>query len=125
MVIKFYDKLMDLLGREGSHQVGSRLHTVLGCSNQLSVFQRQISKVQKVGLTRVEVSICRDALHKHRPFDPSFKTVWHIAADRDIKALAGAVLNRDQVREQTYRSLSLSTLLGLLGRCRRNMMVIG
>jgi hypothetical protein len=42
MTVKFYDKFMDLLGREGSHQVGSRLHTVLGCGRSRDSFQKDI-----------------------------------------------------------------------------------
>lgn len=32
MTVKFYDKLLDLVAREGTHQVGSRMATVLGSS---------------------------------------------------------------------------------------------
>ena len=46
LVVKFYDKLMDLIGREGYHQVGSRLPSVLGCTYGLSVFQKEISRTQ-------------------------------------------------------------------------------
>ena len=89
MTVKFYDKFLDLLGREGSHQVGSRLHTVLGCNRVLSPFQKDISRTSRVGLTRVEISIRSDALRKYSPFLPSFKTRWHVAADSGIKKLAG------------------------------------
>ena len=125
MTVKFYDKLMDLLGREGSHQVGSRLHTVLGCNRFLTPFQKDVCRTQKTGLTRVEISIRADALRKYRPFDPSAKTGWHLAADRGIKALAGEVLNRGHICELVYRELSLCTLLAMLGRCPHNVLVIG
>ena len=36
--IKFYDKIMDLVGRDGYSQVSSRLHTILGCGHHLSMF---------------------------------------------------------------------------------------
>ena len=42
MTVKFYDKFMDLLGREGSLQVGSRIRTVLGCGGELDSFQKDI-----------------------------------------------------------------------------------
>ena len=125
MTIKFYDKFMDLIGREGSHQVSSRLHTVLGCGRYLTKFQKNITQTQKVGMTRVEISIRRDALRKYNPFEPSFKTKWHLAADRGIKVLAGEVLNYADICEKTYRELSLCKLLGMLGRCHHNLLVIG
>ena len=33
MTVKFYDKLLELVAREGTHQVGSRMATVLGSSH--------------------------------------------------------------------------------------------
>lgn len=30
MVVKFYDKIMDLISREGSHMVGSRINAIVG-----------------------------------------------------------------------------------------------
>ena len=54
--------MMDLIGREGSHQVSSRLSKILGCGRRLDVFQKSICEAQAYGLTRVEVSICREAL---------------------------------------------------------------
>ena len=62
---------MDLIGRDGSQQIGSKLSKILGCGRQLDVFQKTICEVQKVGLTRVEISICREALLKYDPFVPS------------------------------------------------------
>ena len=94
---------MDLIGRDGYQQVGSRLHRILGCGHRLDVFQKQLCMVQKIGLTRVEVSICRDAIYKYRPFDPSSKTLWHLTADRNIKALAGQVLNDENICRASYR----------------------
>ena len=81
--------------------------------------------MQKVGLTRVEISIRSDALRKYRPFDPSKKTLWHLAADTGIKKLAGEVLNRDQICKKTYHEVSLGMLIGGLGRCDNNALVIG
>ena len=51
--------------------------------------------------------------------------MWHLAADRALKALAGEVLNHQRVCPLVYRELSLTTLIGLLGRCPNNALVIG
>ena len=76
-------------------------------------------------MTRVEVSLCRLALQRYRPLDVGSKTVWHLAADRALKTLAGDVLNHEPICAGAYRELSLSTLLGLLGRCPGNALVVG
>ena len=61
----------------------------------------------------------------YRPFDPSNKTMWHLAADKTLKTLAGQVLNHPRVVTETYRKMNLPAVLGLLGRCARNALVIG
>ena len=68
LVVKFYDKLLDLIARDGTHLVGSRIATILGCKQQLTLFDKRIRKLQHAGMTRVEVSICRAALEKFNPF---------------------------------------------------------
>ena len=42
--IKFYDKILDLIAREGTHSVGSRAAIILGSKRQLTVFENRISK---------------------------------------------------------------------------------
>ena len=64
--IKFYDKMLDLIGREGCLPVGSRLSTVLGSTNNLSSMREVYYKAQSRGITRVEVSVhlnnCEDPI---------------------------------------------------------------
>ena len=60
--VKAYDKIMDLFGREGSHQVGSRISTVLGCKRQSGAFEKAIRMIKFMGMTRLEISICSQAI---------------------------------------------------------------
>ena len=46
MVVKAYDKIIDLVAREGSHLVGSRIATILGSTYQLGLFEKRIRKAQ-------------------------------------------------------------------------------
>ena len=62
LVIKAYDKVLDLVAREGRHLVGSRISVILGSKQSLSVFEKKITKAQYTGLTRLELSICKGAL---------------------------------------------------------------
>ena len=77
LFVKAYDKLIDLIAREGSFMVGSRASVILGSKHHLGKFEKKITKVQHNGLTRLEISICKDALRRFNPFEPSVKSLWH------------------------------------------------
>ena len=49
--------MLELIGREHTYPVGSRFKTILGSTRKLDSFQKKLRKVQKEGLTRLEVSI--------------------------------------------------------------------
>lgn len=125
LVVKIYDKLLDLLAREGSHLVGSRVATILGSKWQLSLLEKRVRRAQHTGMTRLEVSICPAALVKYAPHQPSVKTKWHSKMQAAMDLLVHDVLNNKEVIQLVYRKLSLPTLLGLLGHCSNNLMVIG
>ena len=74
--VKIYDKLMDLVGRDGAAIVGSKIAKVVGCQGTLSAFDKRVSRARWVGMTRLEVSLCSGALRRYRPFQPSLKTRW-------------------------------------------------
>ena len=60
--IKFYDKTLDLIGRDGMQMVGSKLSHILGCKGQYDSFIKRVCQTSSSGLTRLEMSICRSAL---------------------------------------------------------------
>ena len=125
MIVKFYDKLLDLVAREGTHQVGSRMATVLGSSHKLSVFNKRLSSSQYTGLSRLEVSISEEALMKFRIWQPSVKTLWHRKIGTALKLILDHVFNNEQVLKQCYRRLSVPHLLGHIGRCKENILAVG
>ena len=43
MTVKFYDKIIDLVAREGSHSVGSRCDQIIGSKRILGNFERRIA----------------------------------------------------------------------------------
>ena len=125
MIVKFYDKLLDLVAREGTHQVGSRMATVLGSSHKLNVFNKRLSRSQYTGLSRLEVSISEEALMKFRIWQPSVKTLWHKKIETALKLILDHVFNNEQVLKQCYRRLSVSHLLGHIGRCKESILAVG
>ena len=40
LVIKVYDKVLDLIARDGINLVGSRISTILGSSRKLGLFEK-------------------------------------------------------------------------------------
>ena len=38
LVVKFYDKILELIGREATHTVSSRIATIVGSSHSLDAF---------------------------------------------------------------------------------------
>jgi len=56
MVIKMYDKIVELVGRDGTNLVGSQINKVVGAVRNIDKLQRKISKAQNFGLTRLEIS---------------------------------------------------------------------
>ena len=77
VTIKMYDKVIDLVAREGIHIVGSRTREIVGSKRGLNLFNKSISTAQNDGVTRLEISICKAALAKFKPHAPSSKTLWH------------------------------------------------
>ena len=63
--VKFYDKMLDLVSREGSHPVGSRIATIVGATKTKDAFTHRVRQSLRTGLTRVEVSMCAAALAKY------------------------------------------------------------
>ena len=78
LVIKIYDKMLDLVARDGGNIVGSKMNKILGAKRELSLFEKRIRLAQYDGMTRVEVSICHDAIMKFRPDLPPVMTLWHM-----------------------------------------------
>lgn len=76
--IKVYDKILDLVGREATHLVSSRLSTMLASGKDPGAFENMIRRNQNCGITRLEVSICREALERYDPFQRDFGGHWHV-----------------------------------------------
>ena len=65
MVVKFYDKTVDLICREATHPVGSRIATIMGQTGHKDVFKDRIRDCLRTGMTRVEVSVCPAAFNMY------------------------------------------------------------
>ena len=61
----------------------------------------------------------------YNPQLPSIKTSWHKRMQAALNVLIKDVLNNRDMIPMTYRKLSLPYLMGHLGRCKVNLLVIG
>ena len=95
--IKMYDKTLDLIGRDGTQMVGSRLSQILGCRGQYNTFIKRVCRAQSSGLTRLEISICRSALQKFKPWQASVKTLWHEKTQAALDTIVENVLHNKTV----------------------------
>ena len=60
--IKIYDKILDLIGRDGIQRIGSRCNRVLGAKREYNSMVRRAKECQWTGMTRLELSICEAAM---------------------------------------------------------------
>ena len=61
LTCKVYDKVLDLLGRDGCKTVGSRFATVLGSKYSPGRLEESLRDTRSLGLTRIEISIHLDS----------------------------------------------------------------
>jgi len=57
IAIKVYDKILDLIGREGVKAVSSRLNIVMGAKHSIGHLEHLIKKAKDQGLSRLEISL--------------------------------------------------------------------
>lgn len=125
MVLKIYDKMMDLLAREGRHLVGSRVSEILGSKRHLSTFNMRLRKAQSHGMTRVELSICPSSFQHYPMTHPSVKTLWHAKLQVFLAMTIRYVFNDEAVLKMIYRKLTVPILIGKFGQTCSNLLIIG
>ena len=123
--VKIYDKFLDLVGREYIHPVSSRINTVLCSGRQPGCFEKLIRKYQHVGLTRLEISVCHNALKKFSPWNPSVKTRWHVKMANAIDSIISGALNNPKALSMTYRTMSLPRMINHICNTEINILAVG
>ena len=77
MTVKIYDKVMDLVSRDGSAIVGSKINVILGSKHNLTSFETMVARAEYTGVTRLEVSIHSPTLINHIPTAPGYRKIWY------------------------------------------------
>ena len=91
--IKAYDKILDLVGREATFLVSTRLSKVLSSGSTPGAFERLISRNLHCGTTRLEMSICSEALDRCWPSNTNSGNDWHFFVGNAMYQLVDKVLN--------------------------------
>ena len=125
LVIKIYNKTLELISRDASFTVGSKVNLILGSKQQLNMFDKRLNQTQCTGMARLEISICDEAISKYEPHKKPNCTVFYPRVKAAFAKLIDEVLNHDYIVHQTYRKLSVPTLLGLIGQSKVNLLLIG
>ena len=68
LTVKVYDKVIDLLSRDGSTTVGCQARAIVGAKRSQSLFNKRLTDARKTGLTRLEVSIHGESLDAQGPW---------------------------------------------------------
>lgn len=103
MTVKMYNKVLDLMSRDGTKPVGSRFNIALGCQRNLDVLAHRVKRTQTRGLTRLEVSYYFDTDSDHEFGEPSFKTLFWRGAKDFMDLLVSEVLNDSEVLREVHR----------------------
>lgn len=109
--IKIYDKLTELIGREGCRLVGSKIKEIVGSKSHVTKHDQRFRKARDSGMTRLEISFCFDASNNYKFNQPSMKNQFHDNASNLIDRLTSSVLNRPKILTLVYRKLSFFNLI--------------
>ena len=115
LVVKFYDKFVDLISREATFPVGSRISMIMGTKLTKDAFQDRLRQSQRTGITRVEVSVCHAALTKYKALPRFNGGRWRDKVQAFLNHLISNVLNNKSITRCVYRKMSVPQLLTAFG----------
>lgn len=123
--IKAYDKILDLVGREATFIVSSRLSTILSSGSQPGAFEKLIRKNQNQGMTRLELSIHRDSIERYNPWSRTIRKTWDQKICNAMDKLLQSVLNHRKAQNLLSWSVSVSSVISRLTRTENNILAVG
>jgi hypothetical protein len=125
MTVKVYDKLVDLIARDGCKPVGTRLSKIVGSSYRIGDLEKRVRKARASGLSRLEVSFYFTNVDGYRFNQASLNTVFHHDAHNLITEILISVINTNEVLPKIYGKIKLTAFLSRLSQLNMNTLVIG
>ena len=123
--IKFYEKIIDLISREGSLPVGSRIAKIVGATPNKDGIHRRVRESLRTGLTRVEVSVCATAFTKYDSRNMLAGKSGCRKIQTFIDKLIANCLNHKSTVSRIYRKLDVPLLLTTLSDSKHNILAVG
>ena len=123
--VKFYEKIIDLISREGSLPVGSRVSKIIGTTPIKDALHHKVRESLRTGLTRVEVSVCTAAFTKYDPKSMLAGASGCKKMQTFIDQLISNVLNHKSTLSLAYRKMDVPRLLTALSDSKHNILAVG
>ena len=123
--VKFYEKIIDLISREGSLPVGSRVSKIVGSTPIKDALHHKVRESLRTGLTRVEVSVCTSAFTKYDPKSMLAGPSGCRKMQTFIDQLISNVLNHKNTLSLAYRKMDVPRLLTALSDSKHNILAVG
>lgn len=105
--------------------MGSKLANLIGAKRYVTDLEKRLTWAQHHGVTRLEISICRDALQEYKPHHSRVGKIFDQKVGMAFKSLLDGVLNDAKLLRLAYRRLQLGRLVKRIGSCDENLLVIG
>ena len=123
--LKVYEKVLDIISRNGRYLVGSKLPKLLNSNKNDSGVVKRIVQAMNEGVTRLELSLNFDL----SPGTSAWRTfrcfAFYDKVARFFKYLSDNFLNNTEIRERVHHSLNVSMLLKEIAHVKTNALVIG
>ena len=123
--IKAYDKILDLVGREATFIVSSRLSTILSSGSLPGAFEKLIRKNQDRGITRLELSINEESIRRYDPWNRTMRRLWDKKICNALDKLVQSVLNHRKTQNLLSWSVSVSSVISRLTKTNENILAVG
>ena len=123
--VKFYEKIIDLMSREGLLPVGSRISKIVGSTQVKDAFHHRVRESLRTGLTRPEVSVCTAAFTKYDPKSMLAGPSGCKKMQTFIDQIISNVLNHKNTLSLAYRKMDVPRLLTALSDSKHNILAVG
>ena len=125
MTVKIYDKIIDLVTRDGCKLIGSRCNVLLGAKHEVSAFMQRLRRCQNHGMTRIEVSVFVPPKQGLCFTNTRVFMCLPASIGSLIMTICNDVLNAQPIRRLIYRRTSVENLMARFAAIEQNYLLVG
>ena len=123
--VKFYSKDLDVIAREGSHNVSTRFNWIVGSKRQLGALEKRFRETCYVGLTRCEVSLYFNNTTYCSSYGALNNKNFPETISGVLDKIVSKVLNHEETRPLVLHCLSMPTLIQNFCKASSSALIIG